>query len=641
MSSNQPDKIQESTSSISFAKQNGGAGGDATKLQIEDEETCLNCIKENIVQQFTQMSIQKRLPCTKWIPTYSLSFLVRDLIAGISVGLTAIPQGMAYANVAGLDPQYGLYSTIMPCFIYIVFGGCKDMTLGPTAIMSLMTFPYASKYGPPYAILLCFLSGVLILLASIFRLSFLVDFISLPVTTGFTAAAALTIATAQLKNFFGMNIHTSGVLDSWISVIKNMNNISWPDTILGIVTIAALLLGRYVKNKSAQLNGERTSQKVLSYSLWLAGLSGNAIVVICGTLLAYCLSTAGSLPFKLTGKVGSGLPPFAIPSFHTANATFVDMVSDMGSAVIAVPFISIMETIAIGKAFEKGKGVDATQEMIALGLSNLAGSFLGSMPISGSFTRSAINHSSSVVTPLGGLFTGLLVLMALGFLTSLFYFIPKATLAGLIIVAMIFMVEYSTISLIWRTKRQDFIPLCASFFACLIFGVELGMVIGIAANLCIVLYGVARPSMKISWLTVNDTQKVLYIVPKQNLLFPSINHIRESIIDECKQRDDYSPVVICGDHIYKIDSTTAKGVHSLVDDLKARGQRLYLWKWNDSPVRTFTNYNEDLRWILRYDESIEQILSEPSASINEDESVKEFSNNNSSNEQLTQVPMTV
>ncbi|KAK7601820.1 hypothetical protein V9T40_009261 [Parthenolecanium corni] len=573
-----------------------------------DVETCEDCLKRSFSDCFSKMWFHRRLPCTKWIPQYSASYLLRDFIAGITVGLTAIPQGIAYANVAGLQPQYGLYSTIMPCFLYILLGGCKDMTLGPTAIMALMTYPHASKYGPAYSVLLCFLSGVIIMLLSILQLGSLVDFISLPVTVGFTAAAAFTIASAQIKNFLGLKVKSSNeVVDSWFSALTNLDKISWPDTLLGCATIVALLLGRYIKSKSSQYRGEGTALKFKFYSLWLLGLSGNAIVVITGSLLAYCLSQENVSPFILTGNVTGGLPDFHIPPFSTQNQTFSEMVSEMGSTVMAAPLISIMETIAIGKAFEKGKGVDATQEMIVLGISNVAGSFLGSMPISGSFTRSAVNNSSGVKTPFGGFFTGTLVLLALSFLTSLFYYIPKATLAGLIITAMIFMVEYHTIAVIWRTKKSDMIPLSTAFFFCLFFGIEIGMVIGIAVNLCVILYGISKPSIQISWLTVGD-QRVLYVLPKENVLFPATGRIREVIIEECTKRDDYSPVIIDGSHIYRIDSSTSKGLSSLNDDLRARGQRLVLWKWNDIPVRTFLSFDDRLKWSIRFDDSLDRVI---------------------------------
>ncbi|CAG2066181.1 unnamed protein product, partial [Timema podura] len=192
--------------------------------------------------------------------------------------------------------------------------------------------------------------------------------------------------------------------------------------------------------------------------VWLLSLARNALVIIIGIVLAYTLSDENgeNAPFRLTGDVREGLPPFQPPPFSTSSNTteytFGDMVNIYGTAIGVVPLLSILGHIAIAKAFAKGKPVDATQELIALGLCNIGGSFVRSMPVTGSFTRTAVNNASGVHTTLGGLFTGAFIMLTLAFLTSTFAFIPRASLAGLIVCAMIFMVEYDIVPLLWRTS---------------------------------------------------------------------------------------------------------------------------------------------------------------------------------------------
>uniref|UniRef100_A0A182ITK8 SLC26A/SulP transporter domain-containing protein n=1 Tax=Anopheles atroparvus TaxID=41427 RepID=A0A182ITK8_ANOAO len=384
----------------------------------------------------TRKQLFKRLPILQWLPSYNLRYLVEDIVAGISVGLTVIPQGIAYAVIANLDPQYGLYSAFMGCFVYCILGSCKDVTIGPTAIMSLMVQVHVANSGVDFAILSAFLTGCTILLLGVLNLGFLVKFISLPVTAGFTSAAAITIASGQVKSLFGLPGKSNEFLEAWINVFEHLHEIRLWDSVLGISTIAVLLVLMQMKTVSAESCWSSVGKFI--------ALARNAIVVIIGTLLAYVLSEAGySELFLLTGNVTAGLPPLRPPPFTTTldgqTFSFSDMLSELGSSLITLPLIGILESIAIAKAFSKGKSIDATQEMIALGLSNIAGSFVSSMPVTGSFTRSAVNNNSGVRTPFGGIATGTLVLLALGLLTSTFYYIPKATLAGVIIAAMFFM----------------------------------------------------------------------------------------------------------------------------------------------------------------------------------------------------------
>uniref|UniRef100_A0A146M5W7 Sodium-independent sulfate anion transporter n=1 Tax=Lygus hesperus TaxID=30085 RepID=A0A146M5W7_LYGHE len=581
----------------------------------QPEDTSCSCSLSTVFDCCQKDQLPKRLPILAWAPNYNLPTLTKDFIAGLTVGLTAIPQGIAYAVVAGLQPQYGLYSGFMGSFVYLFFGSCKDITVGPTAIMALMTQTYVQNHGPEFAVLLAFLSGLVILCFGILRLGFLVEFISLPVTAGFTSAAAITIASSQVKGLLGLPGNPHAFVDSWVNVYRNIHHTRIWDTVLGVSTIVILVLSKKLKESSSKWDASTPTKKFFKEFCSLFGLARNAVVVIAGTLLAFILSQNGVTPFKLTGTVDSGLPPLELPPFSMKKGnetmSFVQMTEEMGSALIVVPLIAILENIAIAKAFAKGKSVDATQEMIAIGLCNIAGSFVRSFPVTGSFTRTAVNYASGVVTPAGGIFTGVLVLLSLSFLTSTFYFIPKATLAGLILCAMFYMVEYHAVSLLWRTKKADLVPLIATLLTCLFFGLEYGMLVGITVNLLFILYHSARPSVSVQWIWVQDCE-VLLVTPTQSLNFPASDYLRALIIERCTAaKNTTATVIFDGTHILDIDSTIAKGLKMTVDDLEARGQEVIFWRWKESAMLTLLGFDPCLSKYFKFEIDLQSLLKGP------------------------------
>ncbi|KAL9693744.1 hypothetical protein quinque_013029 [Culex quinquefasciatus] len=536
----------------------------------------------------SEKMVKKRLPILQWLPSYERQFFVEDLVAGLTVGLTVIPQGIAYAVVAGLEPQYGLYSAFMGCFVYALFGSCKDVTIGPTAIMSLMVQVHVANLGPAFAILSAFLVGCVVLGLGLLNLGFLVQFISMPVTAGFTSAAAITIASGQMKSLLGLPGQSNEFLDSWENVFHNIHLTRLWDTVLGVATIVILLAMMQLKNLTGRW---KAAGKYLS-------LSRNALVVIGGTVLAYLLSMGGETPFLLTGNVTSGLPSFQPPPFSTVvnNQTysFSEMVSELGSSVIALPLIAILESIAIAKAFSKGKTIDATQEMIALGICNILGSFVSSMPVTGSFTRSAVNNNSGVRTPAGGITTGLMVLLALGLLASTFYYIPKAVLAAVIIAAMFFMVEFHAAAEIWRTKKIDIIPFLATLISCLLLGLEYGMLVGIGVNMCFVLYLTSRPKIHHRIQRVHNSD-LLIVTPDQSLVYSSAEYLKYHVIKlSAKSGHHVQLVVLDGSTVSYIDSTVAKILASIVEDLRLQDRSVVFWNWQRSVQNTACRLDQEL-----------------------------------------------
>ncbi|KOC65147.1 Sodium-independent sulfate anion transporter, partial [Habropoda laboriosa] len=597
----------------------------------------------NVTSRFdSKQLLLRRIPILSWLPRYTLSKLLQDVLAGLTVGLTAIPQGIAYAIVAGLPAQYGLYSSFMGCFVYLVFGSCKDITVGPTAIMALLSQHHVIRLGddiarkrlysiesseglflgtqkkvgvPLYletvyvmvwhcAVLLSFLTGCVILFMGVLHLGFLLEFVSMPVISGFTNAAAMIIGTSQLGTLFGLSGRSDSFIDAIVKVVNHANEITPWDPLLGVCSMIILVC---FKNLPGKKNGTPFEK-----FMWVTSLARNAVVVIFGIILSYSLYAYDLKPFKITGNITKGLPPLELPPFSIVRGNdtynFKELVSELGSTVVSVPLIAILESIAIAKAFARGKTVDANQEMLALGLCNIFGSFSRSMPTTGSFTRTAVNNASGVKTPMGGVITGCLVLLACGLLTSTFEFIPKATLAAVIIVAMYYMLELHIFIVLWRTKKIDLIPLTVTLLSCLAIGPEYGMIAGIAVNLILLLYFAARPGLLIEERVV-DGLTILFVSPKQSLSYPAAEYLRERVMSWCDGRAETIPVIVEGRHVLRIDATVAKNLALLLVDLEARDQKLVFWNWCEEARRTLISYDASLTMSFRTSGSIAQIFS--------------------------------
>ncbi|CAG9773670.1 unnamed protein product [Ceutorhynchus assimilis] len=557
-------------------------------------ESALLQAKKRFCGVWTKKTLFKRFPILRWLPEYNGDCAVGDLLAGITVGLTVIPQALAYANIAGLPPQYGLYGSFLGCLVYIFLGTCKDVPVGPTAVAALLTFQSLNGKGIEHAILLCFFTGLVQILMGIFGLGFLIDFVSGPVSSGFTSAAALIIVTSQVKDLLGITASGNAFVETWKSIFKDIHNTRLWDTVLGVTCIVILLLLRLV----AQINIGKTREptkveKMINKFMWVFGTSRNAILMIVCGVVGFFFCQQGEPPFKVIGAVPQGLPDFKVPPFgynveNNGTVTHVSlstMISDLGSGIIVVPLVGILENIAVCKAFSNGKPIDATQELIAIGTSNIMNSFIQSFPGTGSLSRSAVNNASGVRTPLGGLYTGILVILALLFFTPYFFYIPKATLAAIIIAAVVFMVEVKVVKPMWRSKKSDFFLAIATFVSCLILPLEQGIVVGIGINLIYILYHAARPKISVEKLFSQQGTEYLLLTPDRCLIFPSTDYVRNLVTKHSIRQG--IPVVIDCSHIYGADYTAATVIESLTSDFASRDQPLLFYNLKPSVSSVF------------------------------------------------------
>ncbi|XP_063265272.1 sodium-independent sulfate anion transporter isoform X5 [Prinia subflava] len=539
------------------------------------------------------------LPLLRWLPRYSRAWLPLDALAGLAVGLTAVPQALAYAELAGLPLQYGLYSSFMGCFVYCFLGTAKDVTLGPTAIMSLLVSSYAF-HEPVHAVLLAFLSGCIQLAMGLLRFGFLLDFISCPVIKGFTSAASITISFNQIKNILGLQGIPRQFFLQVYETLRRIGETRAGDAVLGLTCLAALAGLRAMKSRLPPAAPADPLAVRISYLIvWISatGVSAvpwpgpsrglisspgwqeprpgarNALVVLFAGLVAYSFQVMGSQPFRLTGSIPRGLPAFRPPRFSLAapNGTvpFQSMVQDMGAGLAVVPLMGLLETIAIAKAFasQNGYRIDPDQELLALGVANVLGSFVSSYPITGSFGRTAVNAQSGVCTPAGGLVTGALVLLSLAYLTSLFYYIPKAALAAVIISAVVPMFDAGIFRTLWRVKRLDLLPLCVTFLLCF-WEIQYGIVAGVLLSGILLLYSIARPPIKVS------EGAVLLVQPGSGLHFPAVEHLRDSVCSRALAASPPRCVILDCCHISSIDYTAVVGLAELLQELRGHGLSL-------------------------------------------------------------------
>uniref|UniRef100_A0A8C3UIG1 Sodium-independent sulfate anion transporter n=1 Tax=Catharus ustulatus TaxID=91951 RepID=A0A8C3UIG1_CATUS len=510
------------------------------------------------------------LPILRWLPRYSLAWLPLDLLAGLAVGLTTVPQALAYAELAGLPLQYGLYSSFMGCFVYCFLGTAKDVTLGPTAIMSLLVSSYAS-HEPVHAVLLAFLSGCIQLAMGLLHLGFLLDFISFPVIKGFTSAASITISFNQIKNILGLQGIPRQFFLQVYETLRRIGETRAGDAVLGLSCLAALAGLRAVRSQVPRAGpAESLAVRISHLIVWISGTARNALVVLFAGLVAYSFQVLGSQPFRLTGSIPQGLPPFRPPRFSLAapNGTvpFQSMVQ-VGAAALQGLLCSLQHSSA-----------SPAPSFVSSGVANVLGSFVSSYPITGSFGRTAVNAQSGVCTPAGGLVTGALVLLSLAYLTSLFYYIPKAALAAVIISAVVPMFDAGIFRTLWRVKKLDLVPLCVTFLLCF-WEVQYGIVAGVLVSGILLLYSIARPPIKVS------EGAVLLVQPGSSLHFPAVEHLRDCVCSRALAASPPRSVVLDCCHVSSIDYTAVLGLAELLQELRRHGLSLAFCGLKDSVLQ--------------------------------------------------------
>jgi SulP family sulfate permease len=409
------------------------------------------------------------------LPAYKKSYFKNDLVAGITVAVLLIPQGMAYAMIAGLPAIYGLYSALVPQIIYAFLGTSRQLAVGPVAMDSLLVaagLGAISMASPEayiqMAILLALMMGMIQFLMGLLRMGFIVAFLSKPVISGFTSAAAIIIGLSQLKHFLGIPIPQSNKLQVIIkSIIDNDTAIHLPTLVIGITGILLLLGIKKINRK----------------------IPASLIVVALGITWVY-FSQQGGKGVDVVGLIPEGLPFFQMPiiNFKTIKILF--------PTAITIALIAFMEAISVAKAIEekeKNYILNPNQELIALGASNMVGALFQSYPTTGGFSRTAVNHQAGAKTGLAALITAALVAIVLSFFTHWFYYLPKAILAAIIMVAVISLIDFKYAKRLYFIAKDEFLVLIVTFLLTLFFGITEGIILGILLSLLLLVYRSSKP----------------------------------------------------------------------------------------------------------------------------------------------------
>lgn len=528
-----------------------------------------------------------------------------DLLAGLTVGLTTVPQALAYAEVAGLPVQYGLYSAFMGGFIYTLLGTSKDVTLGPTAIMSLLCFSVVGGQ-PRRAVLLSLLCGLIQAVMALLRLGFLLDFISFPVIKGFTCAAAVTIGFGQVKNILGLKgVPHEFFLEVYYTFYK-IPEARIGDVVLGLLCLALLVTLLFMKTSlSSDDASDSNYTRVARKLVWTVATMRNALVVVAASLIAFSWDAYGHHVFTITGETSKGLPPFRPPptTDTTANGTVVsfgEIVQGFGEGLAVIPFMGLLESIAIAKAFasQNDYRIDANQELLAIGVTNIMGSFVSAYPVTGSFGRTAVNSQTGVCTPAGGIVTSVIVLLSLAFLMPAFYYIPKASLAAVIICAVAPMVDYRVVAEMWKIRKLDLLPFIVTFLMSF-WQVQYGIVGGVAVSGVLLLYNMARPRIKVS------DHGVLVMELDSGLCFPATEYLSHIIHTQALQASPPRSVVLDCHHVSVIDYSVITFLRDLLRQFKLREVRLVFTRLQPSVLEVLLA--ADLQG-LRYTDSVEAAL---------------------------------
>ncbi|MEZ4899281.1 MAG: solute carrier family 26 protein [Saprospiraceae bacterium] len=512
------------------------------------------------------------LPVLDWLPKYQTSDLRGDLSAGLTVGVMLIPQGMAYAMLAGLPPIYGLYASTIPLLIYALFGTSRQLAVGPVAMVSLLTAAgvgllaeTGTEHFITLAIALSLFTGIMQFLLGVFRLGFLVNFLSYPVISGFTSAAALIIGLSQLKHLLGVPMGRSQkIQEVLIEAASQIGNIHWITLIIGLAGMV-LILGIKKLYKS---------------------IPGSLLAVIVSIIVVqwFHLEQQG---VKVLGAIPQGLPALELPRLDWANFRA------LLPTTLAITLVSFMESIAVATAIQnkhKNYKVLPNQELIALGISKIGGAFFQAFPVSGGFSRTAVNDQAGARTPLAGVFSAVLIVLTLLFLTPLFHALPNAILASVIMVAVFGLIDVREPVRLWKANRTDFWMLMVTFAATLSLGIIQGIGIGVVLSLVMVIYRTTKPHLaelgKVPGTTVYrnvdrfpDIEKrddLLIIRFDAQLYFANINYFRSCIDELITQKGSaLQAVIINAESINNMDSSALRMIDEMVGDLRDRHIDIY------------------------------------------------------------------
>jgi SulP family sulfate permease len=512
---------------------------------------------------------------------------VGDMMAGTIVAIMLVPQSMAYALLAGLPPQVGLYASILPLILYPLLGTSRVLAVGPVAIVSLLVASGLGELAAPgtseyltLAIALAFLAGTIQLVMGLAHLGFLVNWLSHAVISGFTSAAAIVIGVSQLKHLLGITIPSTESFFKLLGAIAAQLPQTNPVTLaIGLASVALLVYcNRY-------LGAWLLRHKVPAGLVVPITKSGPLLAVAVSTWLVWGLSLSERIGVKVVGTIPAGLPPLTLPVWRWADW------QTLLPTALAITFVGFMESIAVAKslASKRRQKIDADRELLGLGAANLGAAFTGGYPVTGGFSRSVVNFSAGANTGLASIVTALLIALTLLLLTPLFYFLPQAALAAIIVVAVAGLVDIGTLRWMWRYDKADAASAIVTFVAVLGIGIEQGILVGAAASLLLYLWRTSRPHMAVIGRvgdsehfrnvlrhTVKTYPHILAVRVDESLYFANTKYLEDRLLRAIAEQPDVRHLVLVCSAINAIDASALETLENLLEELRDAGVALYL-----------------------------------------------------------------
>ena len=533
----------------------------------------------------TAMQLARYLPILEWGRGYGGVTLTNDLVAAAIVTIMLIPQSLAYAMLAGLPPEIGLYASILPIIAYALFGTSRALAVGPVAVISLMTLTAASAVAAPGSaefiaatLVLALLSGLILIVMGVLRLGFLANLLSHPVVSGFITASGIIIATSQLKSLLGIKASGEALPELVTTLIENAKDTNPYTLAIGVIATGFLFW-------------VRKGLKPLLVGFGLAARPAD-LVAKAGPIVAVALSILAVITFdleakgvKVVGDIPQSLPPFTVPLFDA------DLWQRLAVPALLLSIIGFVESVSVAQtlAAKKRQRIVPDQELIGLGAANVAAAFSGGYPVTGGFARSVVNFDAGAETPAAGAFTAIGILLAALFLTPLLASLPIATLAGTIIVAVLSLVDFKTPRAIWHYSKADFAAMAATIAVTLLIGVEPGVMAGVGLSLSLFLWRASRPHAAIVG-RVPETEhfrnvkrhkvftdpRILTIRIDESLTYLNARWLEEFVLEEIAAHPKLKHLILMASAVNAIDASALESIEAINHRMADAGVCLHL-----------------------------------------------------------------
>jgi sulfate permease, SulP family len=531
------------------------------------------------------MKLARYLPILEWGRGYGGATLTNDLVAAAIVTIMLIPQSLAYAMLAGLPPEIGLYASILPIIAYALFGTSRALAVGPVAVISLMTLTAASSVAPPGSaefiaatLILALLSGLILIVMGVLRLGFLANLLSHPVVSGFITASGIIIATSQLKSVLGVKASGEAMPELLATLAENAAYTNPYTLAIGVTATAFLFWVR---------KGLKPLLIRFGMAARAADLSAKAgpIVAVALSIIAVIAFDLEAKGVKVVGSIPQSLPPFTVPMFDAEVWQQLAVPALLLSVIGFVESVSVAQTLAA----KKRQRIVPDQELIGLGAANVAAAFSGGYPVTGGFARSVVNFDAGAETPAAGAFTAIGILLAALFLTPLLASLPIATLAGTIIVAVLSLVDFKTPRAIWAYSKPDFAAMAATIAVTLLIGVEPGVIAGVGLSLALFLWRSSRPHAAIVG-RVPETEhfrnikrhhvftdpRILTIRVDESLTYLNARWLEEFVLEQVAAHPQLRHLILMASAINAVDASALESIEAINHRLSDGGVKLHL-----------------------------------------------------------------